>query len=179
MVDEQIAKWRPYILALANRFQNNITSIEDLYHEGILGILRALKDFNPTKSKLQSYIFQCIKSQIICSATESAHTVHCPAGTIISNKKVREEQQCITHKTIHYRNAEDKLLVSQDKGLLDVELRDLIDTFDPQRIAHLYFLDGMNYREISEKFGFSITYISRYIQKVRGNIETEMKGWDK
>ena len=173
---EHIEKWRPFIENLANKWQNSITSREDLIQEGLVGILRAIKYFDPKRNpKLESFIYQCIKSQIICSALESSYAVSCPAGTTIVNKQIRDEQSQKEAKTIHYVDDEDESLYIEDKRLQEIDLEDYVDSMDPRQIARMHFIEGISYKDISDKLGISVGCISKYISRFRDIMWREMK----
>ncbi len=175
-INKIIGEWRPMIENLANQWQNTITSREDLIQEGLYGILRGIKYFDPNRNtKIETYIFQCIKSQIICSALESSYPFSCPAGTTIVNKQIRNEQSHKAANTRYYSNEEEDTLCIEDKRLQEIDLEDYIESLDPKQIAKMHFMEGMSQKDLADKFGVSIGCISKYLSRFRDLMWKKLK----
>ena len=67
---------------------------EDIYQEGMIGLYKAIRDFNPDKlSTFKAFAELCVTRQIITAIKTATRQKHIPLNTYISlNKPIYEEE---------------------------------------------------------------------------------------
>lgn len=172
---EYIEKWQPFIKKLSYKYQNTIASQEDLENEGIIGLLKALKEHDPSRAKLNTFIYQCISCSIIIASLKNAHPISYPAGTILSNNKVKESAYNSTMNSVHIESDDDERWSNKDYFEEYLSLLDSINKFDSKDIAKMYFIDGCTCQEIANKLKMSCSQVWKKVDHVREVLRKEIK----
>jgi RNA polymerase sigma factor (sigma-70 family) len=94
--DEEVKKYLYLIEREAKKYKNFGVPFEDLVNEGVFGIYKAKKNFDPKHGvKFSSYAIWWIR-QCILSALSEQKLVHFPVGKINLNRKIRDVQEQYT-----------------------------------------------------------------------------------
>jgi len=159
--EEDIEKWMPLINKLARNFKNRISESEDLINEGIIALIQALNSYSPNNGAKEGYIHNKIMDAIYRSAINNSFAVHVPSGSF---RLIEKDYERI--KNLKGVKFEDFISLSEfSPEIIDIE--DIINRYDRDGMARLYWLEDMNYEEISKKTGYSLATISRHINNVR------------
>lgn len=159
------AKSRAYFLVGAEH--------EDLIQEGMIGLYKAIKDYNPDKTPLFfSFAELCITRQILSAVKSATRQKHQPLNSYVSlNKPINgEEERTLADILYLYsnRNPED-LLISKETAA------DLIDKIHKNlskmenEVLKLY-LKGEDYLHISEHLDKTPKSIDNALQRIKKKI---------
>lgn len=165
------AKTRSYFLIGADR--------DDIIQEGMLGLFKAIRDFNPEKNaSFKSFAELCITRQIITAVKTATRLKHTPLNTYVSlNKNIYDDD---TEKTLmeilnNRMELDPEEIIINDEKLKDTErkIKGNLSKFE-NKVLDLY-ISGNDYREIAEMLDKQPKSIDNALQRIKKKI-TEMIG---
>ncbi len=148
---------RPYFLAGGDS--------EDLTQEGLLGLLSALRHFDPQRDvSFKTYAERCINSRLVSAVRVASRFKHKPLNDSISFESPQfDERQILS--TGNLRDPEEMVitreLTEELQAALDAKLSDL-----ERRVLDLY-LEGLPYTDIAERNGISVKSVDNAVQRIR------------
>ena len=165
------------VVYICRRFENTGTGLEDLISIGTIGLIKAIRTFDPDKKiKLATYASRCIENEVLMHLRK------------ISNQKA----EVSLDEPINMDCDGNELLLSDVLGTdEDMILRPLEDNVDlcvlryalqqlPPREKEIvlmrYGLEGrkeLTQKEVAEKMGISQSYISRLEKKIMQRLKKE------
>ena len=81
-----------FVISVSKQYQNQGMDLPDLISEGNIGLIRAAKEFDPTKKvRFISYAVWWIKQSIMASLNENARTIRLPSNIIQDIQKLKKE----------------------------------------------------------------------------------------
>lgn len=148
---------------------------EDLIQEGMIGLYKAIMDYNPNaNSAFKSFAELCITRQIITAVKKATRQKHTPLNSYISlNAPIFEnDDERVLIEAFAYRK-----MLSPEEIILDREryksigdkLPKILSNFE-RKVLNKY-LEGMRYTEIAEEFGKSDKSIDNALQRIKKKIE--------
>lgn len=165
------AKTRSYFLIGADR--------DDIIQEGMLGLFKAIRDFNPEKNaSFKSFAELCITRQMITAVKTATRLKHTPLNTYVSlNKNIYDDD---TEKTLmeilnNRMELDPEEIIINDEKLKDTErkIKGNLSKFE-NKVLDLY-ISGNDYREIAEMLDKQPKSIDNALQRIKKKI-TEMIG---
>ena len=95
-----IFKYENFVKAKAKSYFLIGADKEDIYQEGMIGLYKAIRDFNPEKStSFKAFAEICVTRQIITAIKTATRQKHIPLNTYVSlNKPIYEE--LLKHKMV-------------------------------------------------------------------------------
>lgn len=168
LVMKQIKQWTPIMRKWASQYENNIASAEDLFNEGVIGIIESIKRFDQDrKVSLSTFLYRCISNAIKSAAINSSFAVSVPSGSV---RLIKDQYKL---RGTHIQEYDDIHSKEMPEGL-EIDIFEIIKKHDRDNIAHMYFIDGVNYKDIAIQTGFSLATISRIINKIRDIIKEKI-----
>ena len=153
---------RPYFLAGGDS--------EDLIQEGMVGLLNAIREYDPGKgSSFRTYAETCIRNRILSAIRAAARDKHTPL-----NHYVSYETPLLDGNTDSYplsasrqpqQNPEDMLISREERRERLGTLKGQLSGFEAQ-ILDLY-LRGLSYVEIASEVDRSPKAVDNAVQRVR------------
>ena len=148
---------------------------EDIYQEGMIGLYKAIKSFDPEKqNSFKTFANLCIERQLITAIKTSNRQKHMPLNSYLSlnataydddndtslleifnSKTVEDPLETLTKKE-YYKTVEDKI----EENLSDFE----------KQVLHRY-ARGESYVSIAEKLDSPVKSIDNAIQRIRKKAE--------
>ena len=167
------------VVYIAKKFENKTTSTEDLVSIGTIGLMKAVKTFNPEKNiKLATYASRCIENEILMylrKSTQLKNEVSIDEPLNIDwdgNELLLSDVLGSDNDTVN-RNIEQE---AECKLLLDA-----VNKLEPRarQITVLRF-GLMGFKEHTQKevalmLGISQSYISRLEKKIINKLKKELK----
>ena len=163
------AKAKAYFLAGADK--------EDLVQEGMIGLFKAIRDFDPTKqASFRGFAEMCIKRQLITAVKTAARQKHIPLNSYISLSKpvYEDEAERTLVEVIAQREAVDpeEMFIRREKAeALETEISQKLSNLE-QTVFSLY-LGGMNYQEIALELDRPPKSIDNALQRIKKKLSTE------
>ncbi len=139
---------------------------EDLLQEGMIGLLSAIREFDPNGgSSFRSFAELCIRRRVISAARSAARQKHAPLNDGVSLEQLQSGESQHLFQQLTTRSPEDLVLdqawadaflAACSRFLSDFENRILMD-----------YLHGLSYAEMAQRSGRSEKSIDNAIQRIR------------
>jgi len=153
---------RPYFLAGGDS--------EDLIQEGMIGLLSAVRGFDPRReTEFRTYAEACIQNRLRSAVRNASRGKHIPLNQSVSLDAplFDEENEPYPYgiEPSATESPEDALISREErKGRIEA-LRDKLSAFE-KTILDLY-LDGLSYGEIAVRAGKPLKAVDNGIQRIR------------
>lgn len=142
---------------------------EDLMQEGMIGLFKAIRDFDIDKnSSFYTFASICIKRQIYTAVTSSNRKKHAPLNNYVSffSEEGGEHNAIIdTLAAEEESNPETNILIQEQVGGLMEKIDTRLSKYE-HNVLTLY-LDGLSYMEIAERLDKTEKSIDNAIQRIR------------
>ena len=172
ITDYIMEKYKPLVRKKTNAMYLIGVDTEDLIQEGMIGLFKAVRDFNPEKEvSFFSFAEMCISRQLYSALEASNRKKHIPLNTYISFSNQDETdginlEQMITEQTI---SPEQMLIEQEGKKEFFDKLEEKLSPME-RKVLYLY-LEGSSYTQIAEQMGKSAKSIDNTLQRIRGKIK--------
>ena len=161
------AKARGYFLIGADR--------EDIVQEGMIGLFKAVRDFNTNVSpSFGAFAHLCIKRQIITAIKSATRKKHIPLNSYISlDKKVYEGEQETTLLDTLIDNIElsPEDIVINNENYKSTENKIVSVLSDDEAQVLILYLEGKSYTDIAVELKKSEKSIDNALQRIKKKIE--------
>ena len=148
---------RPYFLAGGDS--------EDLIQEGMLGLLSAIRTFDPNKgAKFSSYAEFCVRRRIYSAIKLASGNKHTPLNSYISLESPQLDESS-THSAYFLRVPEDFVIARERVGEVERLLYGALSRFESS-VLELY-LEGMPYKDMAIRLGKSDKSVDNAVQRIR------------
>ena len=160
-------KARPYFLVGADR--------EDLIQEGMIGLFKAIRDYDAEKnSSFNPFAQICITRQILTAIKQATRIKHRPLNKYESlYQSVYDEdseRQLVDVIGMSSALNPEELYIKQE---LNLALEEAIDSAltELERSVLDRFLEGMSYSDIAAELGHSVKSVDNALQRIRKKLE--------
>lgn len=170
-----IKRYRSFVCVKAQTYFLIGADHEDIIQEGLIGLYKAIRDYNATKlASFKAFAELCVTRQIITAIKTATRQKHMPLNSYISLDKplFDEEPDNTLFDVIEEQEAIDpqELLLNREKfGAIEIKLLDVLSGLE-RKTLHLY-LDGCTYQEISELLDRHVKSIDNALQRVKKKLE--------
>jgi RNA polymerase sporulation-specific sigma factor len=153
---------------------------EDIIQEGMIGLYKGVRDFNPEKlSSFRSFAQLCITRQIITAIKTANRQKHSPLNQYVSlNKPIYDEGSERTLLDVTpSRKASDPAEVVMKQTYSDEIKRRLQENLsDLESQVLLSYLEGKSYQEMAHDLKRHVKSIDNALQRVKLKIEHNLAG---
>ena len=140
---------------------------EDLIQEGMIGLFRALRDYQPGKSAtFATFANLCVERQIYKAIEMSGRLKNKPLNSYISLSE--EESPILDSLAFEQQDPEAIVIDRENVNVMQEKIRQHLSRFET-RVLDSY-LEGMTYTQIAEAMGKSPKSIDKALQRIRGKI---------
>ncbi len=148
---------RPYFLAGGDS--------EDLMQEGMLGLLAAVRHYNPAKDvKFKTYAEFCIRRRLYSAIKSASRYKHIPLNDYVSLESP-ELDESITQGMFFLRDPEEFVIARERVNEITDCLSGSLSRFE-SRVLGLY-LDGLSYEEMAAELGKPSKSVDNAVQRIR------------
>ncbi len=160
-----ILRYRGLARSKARKFFLTDGTFDDLFQEGLIGVLKAIRDFDEKKNdNFTSFAAMCVSSRITDAIRMSTREKHRALTDAVSLSDVDEN---IPDKS--KSDPIDYYTMLEDTESFYDKLKNLVK---PQQMAVLkYYLEGYAYTEISERLNMPIKKIDNILHAVKVKIK--------
>ncbi len=178
--DALILRYRRIVLACTRPFFLAGGDSEDLLQEGMIGLLSAMRQYDPQAgASFHTYAELCIRRRVMSAARSASRMKHSPLNDGVSLEEIlSEENQRVSLPTGRSfdRSPEDQLLAREREGdFISVYSRYLSD-FEREILTH--YLNGFPYEEIALRTGRSIKSVDNAVQRIRKKLARHLNPGD-
>lgn len=140
---------------------------EDLIQEGMIGLFRALRDYQPGKSAtFATFANLCVERQIYKAIEMSGRLKNKPLNSYISLSE--EESPILDSLAFEQQDPEAIVIDRENVNVMQEKIRQHLSRFET-RVLDAY-MEGMTYTQIAEAMGKSPKSIDNALQRIRGKI---------
>ncbi|MDY5114243.1 MAG: sigma-70 family RNA polymerase sigma factor [Bilifractor sp.] len=166
--DFLLEKYKKTVRSLARELYLAGGDREDLLQEGMLGLFKAIRDYNPDENaSFRTYAGLLISRQMYTAVLSASRQKHRPLNSSISISELQDNR----------KDAELGAADSPENILIDFEnARNLRDEINQalsrmeREVLELY-LDGMDYQEIAGRMNRTPKSIDNALQRIRGKVQ--------
>jgi RNA polymerase sporulation-specific sigma factor len=161
------SKARSYFLIGADR--------EDIIQEGMIGLYKAIRDFNPDKlSSFRAFAELCITRQIITAIKTATRQKHIPLNSYISlNKPLYDEDSDRTLLDIlsgvKISDPEELIISREEFEDIEGKMGEILSKLEWQVL--MAYLGGKSYQEIAKELKRHVKSIDNALQRVKRKLE--------
>lgn len=147
---------------------------EDIIQEGMIGLYKAINDFNVEKQvNFYSFAQLCITRQIQTAIKSANRQKHIPLNSSLSlNRAVYDENEEYTYMEIlsnsEITNPENLVISNENKTQLESKISDALSSLE-KRVLSLY-LRGKSYTEIAEIIEKDEKSIDNALQRIKKKV---------
>lgn len=148
---------------------------EDLVQEGMIGLHKAIRDFDKDKNILFRYFAElCVNRQLITAVKGSTRQKHIPLNSYISlNKPVFEEDSETTLMDLVandvFSDPEEIILHKEKSEIVKKMIEELLTPLEKKVIT--MYLQGVSYQETATILGYNIKTIDNALQRSKRKFE--------
>ncbi len=163
-------KYKNFVRARARSYYLVGADHEDIVQEGMIGLYKAIRDFNPEKqASFHAFTELCVKRQIITAIKTATRQKHVPLNNYVSLNKplYGDESDRTLLDVIEGRviNPEEMFIGQEDMAHIQEKLSSSLS--DLERKVLDAFLQGKSYQEIAEILGRHPKSIDNALQRVK------------
>ena len=172
-------KYKNYIRGRARSYFLVGADREDIIQEGMIGLYKAIRDFNPDKiSSFRSFAELCVTRQIITAIKAATRQKHIPLNSYVSlNKSLYTEGPERTLIDIisaaHVSDPEETVISQETFADMEQQLRKSLSPLERSSLA--LYLEGHSYVEIAALLMRSPKAIDNALQRVKHKLEKQLE----
>lgn len=147
---------------------------EDLIQEGMIGLFKAVRDYDPEKNAgFYSFAELCIRRQLISALKGASRLKHSPLNTYVSlNKPVQEDSERTLMDVLGGSRLDDPetLLISREEyTVITGKIERVLSDFEKQVLEA--YLSGYSYRDIAKQTGAQPKSVDNALQRIKKKLE--------
>ena len=173
-----VSRFGTYISGLAKSYFLQGAENEDLYQEGMIGLIKAIRDYSADKNaSFKTFAQMCIKRQIITAIKSATRKKHIPLNSYVSlynDDTDKDEPTVPLLDTIEDSSAEDPISEMIHREELEHAknmLNELLSDFEYDVLYE--YLNGKSYNEIAAKFNKQPKAIDNAIQRIKKKVQNK------
>lgn len=161
------SKARSYFLIGADR--------EDIIQEGMIGLYKSIRDFNPDKlSSFHAFAELCVTRQIITAIKTATRQKHIPLNSYVSlNKPIYEEGADRTLldviSGVSSQTPEDLVINEEDRSAIEQKMSEMLSDLEWEVLSS--YLQDKSYQEIAADLHRHVKSIDNALQRVKRKLE--------
>lgn len=174
-LDYLVRKYKNFVGAKSRAYFLIGADSEDIMQEGMIGLYKAVRDFNLNKrTSFRIFAELCVTRQIITAIKTATRQKHIPLNSYISlNKPVYDEQSDRTLidfvDGMKITDPEDLIISKEQVKNIEIKIGEVLSELELE-ILKLY-VGGRSYQEISELSNRDVKSIDNALQRVKRKLE--------
>lgn len=173
-LDTLISRYKETVNMKVSKYYINGAEKEDIVQEGLMGLFKSVKSFNPDKdNSYKTFANMCIERQIITAIKGSNRQKHLPLNSYVSLNTPSFENEDGDEQTplldiLDVNSVEDPLdTITKNEYYKSVEkaIDENLSSFEKQVLNK--FIEGQSYVQIAESLNSGVKSIDNAIQRIR------------
>ena len=143
---------------------------EDLMQEGMIGLFKAIRDYEPDKgASFSTFATLCIRRQIKTAINNSNRKKHIPLNNYISIYAENDEYGYDLEDNLetddNNSNPEDMMIAREKSKALREMIEKKLSSFEKKVLS--YYLEGLSYQEIAQRLDKTEKSVDNALQRIR------------
>ncbi len=154
-------------------------SSEDLIQEGMIGLLSAIRQYDPQcGSPFSGFAEICIRSRLLSAIKSASRKKHLPLNDGLSLEQLSEDSgaQLSANPEVFRQDPENLVLARESKEELYAAFSRCLSKME-NRVLKCY-LDGYSYREIGARLGKDEKAVDNAVQRIRRKLARNLNPGD-
>ena len=174
-LDFILGKYKPLVKAKSRAYFLVGADNEDIIQEGMIGLYKAVRDFNPDRhASFKAWADLCVNRQIITAIKAATRQKHQPLNNYISlNKPAFDEDSQETFmdniKGADFSNPETMFIGREARAGIEQHLEKNLSNFESSVLC--LYLDNKTSAEISQITGKTEKSIDNALQRIKKKLE--------
>lgn len=170
-----ISKYENFVKSKARSYFLIGADKEDIYQEGMIGLYKAIRDFNPEKlTSFKAFAELCVTRQIITAIKTATRQKHIPLNTYVSlNKPIYDEESERTLldvlSGIKISDPEELMISKEQMDYIEGKIEKVLSGLELEVLTS--YLDGKSYQEIACDLERHSKSIDNALQRVKRKLE--------
>ena len=177
IMDYILDKYKPLVRKKANAMYLIGGDTDDLIQEGMIGLFKAIRDYNKEKeSSFYHFAELCISRQIYTVVEAYNRKKHAPLNSYVSLYSGTNDEGIVLADALTAGVMEnpEQMMIDQENLILFMErLKERLSKMERQ-VLDLY-LAGFNYQQIADEMGKSPKAIDNALQRIKTKIRDTNK----
>ena len=168
-----LEKYRDIVRKEARKFFLAGGDEEDLIQEGMIGLFKAVRDYQPDKdATFQTFASICVDRQIYNAIQSSNRQKHQPLNSYVSlSEQGGENEEHLGDTWVE--NPESIIIDQENVENLEQEITTTLSPMENQVLE--YYLAGNGYGEIAELMGKTPKSIDNALRRIRTKIKEQLE----
>lgn len=146
---------------------------EDLIQEGMLGLLAAIRRYQPDQgARFRTFAELCVRRRLLSAVRAAAGGKHTPLNDSVSldPSLFLAHQDFTFFGTAHHqhKNPEDVVIHEENLSTLEEAIRKGLTPLEAQVLSH--YLEGLSYPEIAKEVQRSTKSVDNAVQRIRRKV---------
>jgi len=152
---------------------------EDIVQEGLIGLFKAIRDFNPDKkTSFRAFAELCIMRQIITAIKTATRQKHLPLNSYVSlNKPIFEDNgeriMADVISSTRTCNPEEIYVALELTKSIKEKMKKYLSGLESKVLAE--YLKGLSYYEVAKNIGKHIKSVDNALQRIKRKIQETIK----
>jgi len=149
---------RPYFLVGGDN--------EDLTQEGMMGLLSAVRRYDPTRdAKFSTYAELCIKNRLYTAIKSATRFKHLPLNESLSIESPLFDESRTTRVPCYLRDPEELVITRELTDEITLDLGNSLSKFENDVLG--FYLEGMSYSDIAQRVKKPVKSVDNAVQRIR------------
>ena len=148
---------------------------DDLIQEGMIGLYKAIRDFDPERgASFHTFADLCISRQLYTAVQASQRQKHQPLNSYVSLSDSDNEEQTSSRASyaandVRNRNPEELFIARENLEDMEDLIEKKLSRFEREVLRS--YLSGMNYSQIADTLGKSSKATDNALQRIKKKIK--------
>ena len=176
-LNELICRYRNLAKAKARTYFLAGADAEDIVQEGMIGLFRAVKDFDPEKNvRFSAFAELCVTRQIISAVKMASRNKHKPLNSYVSLSDRDSDGTTLdlSHAALLVSDPEEILIAKEQELSVKDYLEASLTEFE--QLVLREYLAGRSYKEISDITKKSAKAVDNALQRIKKKLRRRIDG---
>ncbi len=164
-------KFKPLVRKICKRYYMAGATDEDIIQEGMIGLYKAIMNFNPEKNDcFQAFASMCIKRRVLSQLNSANRKNNLPLNTSISlNKPIKEDGSTLGELLEDDKlDPESMFIISEKRQSTRKRISGMLSPLEKRILIE--YLKDKTYDEIANKLEITPKSVDNAIQRIKSKI---------
>lgn len=175
---ELISRYKDLVTKISRCYFIAGGDIEDIIQEGMIGLYKAIKNFNPNKeASFKTFAVLCIKHQIQSAIKSSTANKNKALSSAVSFQDFTESgnstaMEYLPVELIFDESPEDEAINKEEYLTLKRKIKDILSPLEYKVLT--YYINGYTYKEISANLNVSEKSIDNSLSRIKTKLKAKL-----